>query len=661
MTSDRFSSGAIFAGALDGALRDDCPSEDVILDFAMGRLTASVIEQVEEHLAGCANCRTLVAAAARDPTVRAITSQVTTGRLGKYEIGEPVGSGGMGIVYRARVTGTNVPVALKRVTLPLAPQAVAALRREIEILRRLSHPGIVRILEQGTVEGEPYYVMDFIEGESLERRIRAHSASERPGAPREQPFQRVLPLLGILSTVAKTLAFLHGNGVVHGDLSPRNVLITRDNVPILSDFGLARVRDVQSRESLESHGEKAGTLAYMAPEQLRGELTDARADLYSLGCILYEVLTGSPPPSSERPRHSNELREPTAFIQDLPDALNSLTLQLLAEEPGKRPAYAVDVAAQLGAIADAAPSARFASNPGEYGYIYRPEFVGRAGVFATLMNSLSQCGAGRGSRVGVLGECGIGKTRLLVEAIAGARTRGLRVVTTSFAPPVPSAPQTSPLLRGLLGAVADACRRGGSDVNRRLLGDRGPLLAAFDPAPQRWSGEERQPDLDWPPAGPGRTSVFAAIEQTVRELVAIQPMLVAVDDAQWMDETSLSFLKFLQGNFFHSSASMLLIAWRSGETSRTLHDELCALVDEFHELPRFNPSEVRAMTERMLATSELPAGLEEALVRASHGNPFFVAEYLNEAVRRQHLLRDGAGRWTINQLDWPSIPTTPRE
>ena len=232
------------------------------------------------------------------------------GRIGPYRLLGKLSSGGMGVVYRARHGETGELVALKTVRVPEAAM-LRGIRREIHALRRIQHPGVVRVLAEGVRDGLPWYAMELIEGLTLRRYIdelwkrdprsstdiltQVVSAPQPPGGsdagvsfhpfgppPEEQR--------------CSSLAFLHGEGLVHRDLKPENIVIRSDGTPVLVDFGLASAFSGSlGRESLDVSGSMEGSYVYMAPEQIKGGLVDARADLYSLGCILHELVVGQPP------------------------------------------------------------------------------------------------------------------------------------------------------------------------------------------------------------------------------------------------------------------------------------------------------------------------------------------------------------------------------
>ncbi|MCC6738517.1 MAG: protein kinase [Planctomycetia bacterium] len=201
-------------------------------------------------------------------------------RLGKIQLVKELGRGGMGIVYLGRDEGLRRTLALKVLLAPGDDKLRQRFLREARLVSKLRHPNIVAVHEFGEQDGKAYFTMDFIEGGSLEGRMKAGLG--------------VRELMGIVATVARALDYAHGQGMVHRDVKPQNVLVTPQGVPYLTDFGLAR--EVESNTRLTVSGSIMGTPAYMSPEQATGgAAVDSRTDIYSLGAVLYEGLTGRPP------------------------------------------------------------------------------------------------------------------------------------------------------------------------------------------------------------------------------------------------------------------------------------------------------------------------------------------------------------------------------
>ena len=209
-------------------------------------------------------------------------------RLGAYEILAPLGAGGMGEVYRGRDTRLGREVAVKVVSERLTSDshALARLQREARAVAALSHPNIVALYDLGSENGVPFIVMELLEGEPLSQCIAAGGL----------PWRRALE---IAASIADALASAHGKGVVHRDLKPANVFVTRDGHTKVLDFGLAKLdpfrTDAQTDGLTPGETEPGivlGTVAYMSPEQAKGEPADQRSDIFSLGCVLYEMLAG---------------------------------------------------------------------------------------------------------------------------------------------------------------------------------------------------------------------------------------------------------------------------------------------------------------------------------------------------------------------------------
>lgn len=200
----------------------------------------------------------------------------------RYEIQALAGTGGMAIVYRARDIRHDRLVAIK-VLRPGVSVGADRFRREIEIAARLQHPNILPVFDSGDADGQLFYVMPFIAGESLRGKIDAHGAMSQAEA------------IGIIREVADALRWAHKAGVVHRDIKPENILFSAGHA-LVADFGIARMVSIETADrNVTEAGFALGTPAYMSPEQAFAEPVDERTDLYAVGCVFYEMLTGAPP------------------------------------------------------------------------------------------------------------------------------------------------------------------------------------------------------------------------------------------------------------------------------------------------------------------------------------------------------------------------------
>jgi WD40 repeat protein/tRNA A-37 threonylcarbamoyl transferase component Bud32 len=267
-----------------------------------------------------------------------------------YEVLEELGHGGMGVVYRARQVKANRVVALKMILAGRHTALEARLRFQIEAeaVARLQHLHVVRLYEVGEQDGQPFFSLEFCPGGSLKRKW-----AGRPQPPWEAA--------ALLQKLARAMAAAHAQGLVHRDLKPDNVLLGDDGEPRISDFGLARRVDEAGEHT--GTGQVMGTPAYMAPEQAEGRTKEAgpAADIYSLGVLLYEALTGRVPFRGETMRQTLEMvctqkpARPRRLRPGIPRDLETICLKCLRKEPEQRYATARELADDLGRFLDGRP------------------------------------------------------------------------------------------------------------------------------------------------------------------------------------------------------------------------------------------------------------------------------------------------------------------
>ena len=272
-------------------------------------------------------------------------------RLGPYEIRAPLGAGGMGEVYLAYDTRLQRDVALKVLT-GSGADAAARLTREARLASKLTHPGICTIFEAGEIDGRAFIAMERVAGEPL---------SELVGRGRLSP-DRVIRLG---AQMAEALAHAHTHGVVHRDFKSANVIIGPDGRIKILDFGIAirsgvegQLRTRDATASVDGGDSIAGTLAYMAPEVLRGEIADARSDIWALGVVLFEMASGRRPFAGSSPYDltSAILTKSAPDLPGAPAGLQSIVRRCLAKPPGERYQRASEVQAALEAIGSARES-----------------------------------------------------------------------------------------------------------------------------------------------------------------------------------------------------------------------------------------------------------------------------------------------------------------
>ncbi len=628
-------------------------------------------------------------------------------RIGPYVITDVIGEGGMGVVYRAKSESTRERVAIKTVKLT-SESHLGGIRREIQALENLDHPGVVRVMAHGVADGRPWYAMELLEGETLFSYVARLWRNAIQGAPTargsvalESPTVRELPPITALTTAqprrpdqatftrapaaggrlpeALTLArrmlaplsFLHGEGIIHRDLKPQNVFLREGMRPVLVDFGLAwGSTGAGGREVLDLPGDVVGTPEYMSPEQIRGELVDARADLYAAGCVLYELITGRPPflastDSEVLGKHLTQVpARPSVLATGVPSELDDLVLALLAKEPRERVGHASDameVLDSLGAKPDPAPM------PNPRVYVYRPTLAGRDDALRTIGRSLDSARRALGGVMLIAGESGIGKTYLALEA-ARRGSSAFRTLVGRCSPVgvFQSGPRAAPLhpFVPMLRAVADRCTACGARETDDLLGRRGKVLAALVPELAGLPGQESYPTPPVLDGAAARDRLLRCLRDTMAAFAKVKPLLLLLDDVQWADELSLAFLTTLPDGFFDDKNILVLGTYRSEEQSRGLRTLVSRPYCSQISLGRLDDSNVKSLVADMLAVERMPRPFVDFLARQAEGNPFFVAEYLRTAVaegllhrRRNELLvgrEDGVSDDSYESLRLPS-------
>jgi len=254
--------------------------------------------------------------------------------LGRYHILEQLGEGGMATVYKAFDMRLECDVAVKLIstskfTQEAVGRALKRFDREAKALARLTHPNIVKVTDYGEYEGQPYLVMPFLAGGNLKQYLKEHGRLQWQDAAH------------LLLPIAQALEFAHSQGVIHRDVKPANILLTQNGQPMLTDFGVAKVVEEEATSELTGTAAAMGTPEYMAPEQT-GKNIDQRVDIYALGIVFYEMLTGRRPYEADTPlavlvkQASEPLPRPSQFVPGLPDAVEKVLLKALAKKPAER-------------------------------------------------------------------------------------------------------------------------------------------------------------------------------------------------------------------------------------------------------------------------------------------------------------------------------------
>lgn len=250
-------------------------------------------------------------------------------QVDRYRITERIDEGGMAIVYKAVTTRLESEVAIKVIRIErFAPEIVhktlKRFEREAKSLAQLTHPNIVGVIEYGEYEGKPYLVMEYLRGGSLKKFL-----------GKKMPWQNAARLL---LPIAYALEYAHKHNIIHRDVKPSNILLTESGEPMLADFGIAKIIEEDATMDLTGTRATIGTPEYMSPEQGLGKEIDLRSDIYSLGVVFYELITGQKPFLGDTPmetifKHVNEsLPKPTNFVPNLPATVEAVLVKALSKK-----------------------------------------------------------------------------------------------------------------------------------------------------------------------------------------------------------------------------------------------------------------------------------------------------------------------------------------
>jgi len=549
-----------------------------------------------------------------------------------------LGEGGKKKVYLAHDTLLDRDVAFALLkTEKLDDEARTRITREAQAMGRLgSHQHIVTVHDFGEHQGQPYIVIELMGGGDVESLI-------------EKAPERRLPLeqaIDIAKSVCLALEFAHSQGVIHRDLKPANIYLTEGGMAKLGDFGLALAADLPR---LTRSGMMVGTVSYMPPEQAMGGEMTPRADLYSLGAMLYEMVTGRPPFPGEDPvaiigQHINTPPvSPTWHRADLSPALEALVMHLLEKDPQRRPASAADVLKVLESIesmkaGEAPPQAAptLAESP-----LYRRVFVGREAELRQLQSAFDGAVSGNGALLMVVGEPGIGKTALCEQLSTYAALRGGRALVGHC---YEEGSLSLPYLAFVEAMRSYAITREVDDLRKELGTGAADVARIVSEIRERLKIKLR------PPGSPEeeRYRLMQAVTGFLCNAATVQPLVVILEDLHDADKGTMEMLTHVARNL--AGARLLIVGtYRDVEVDRA--HPLSASLAELRRVSSYgrvllrglNPDEVRRMLES-IAGQDVPWGLAEAVHRQTEGNPLFVQEVVRYLAEEGLISRE-AGRW----------------
>ncbi len=570
----------------------------------------------------------------------------------RYEVSGELGRGGMGVVYRARDPRLNRDVAIKLIPPnQLNAESEQRFQREAQIVAQMDHPAIVPIYDFGRHDKALFFVMPLMQGTNLRDFLRLDS--------------RLGDVVDIGIQVAEALEYSHARGVVHRDIKPDNIMVSREEgagvrVRVM-DFGLARGA-TESR--LTKTGTLVGTLSYLSPEQVLGAEVDGRSDIYALGTVLYEAVVGERPfvgePQSVVYRIVHEFPQaPSTQGANIDDDLEQVIMACLAKEPGKRLQRAGELAEALKRYRSGlheSDRTRMVTGFTRTFQAQRPAlspFIGRTKEFAELQQRLNAAVAGECQFAVIAGEPGIGKTRLVDELENLAKARQILVLHGRSVEQDRAFP-----FQGFCEVIQEYFRlkeTGSaphpdfSDLASDLV-SLFPMLNEIRQIRSAATGESQL--IRGASVGPeNRTQIFELLARTLTRLANGKPLVLLLEDLHQAD-ISIEALQYVVRRL-GPTPTLIVGTYRSTEVDA--RHTLTKTLDSFRGDRRFasitlgplSPSEHRSLLE-VLVGANVSSSLIDRLYQGSEGNPFFTKELVRSLMDSGGIARDDSGAWNLS-------------
>jgi len=587
--------------------------------------------------------------------------------IGHYEVRNLLGAGGMGEVYRARDTRLKRPVALKLLSRDFVKHEdrLRRFRQEAFAASALNHPNIITIYEIGECEFGPFIATEFVEGETLRRRLKR--------APIE-----ISEALDLALQVASALAAAHSAGVTHRDIKPDNIMIRGDGFVKVLDFGLAKLGEKAVEElnvdldadtqplGVTSAGLVMGTLKYMSPEQARGLKVDARTDIWSLGVVIYEMLSQRVP--FDGPTASDLIvaileREPAPLALRVPTISGELQKTIhktLSKEKEQRYQTAEELRIDLGKVKQQLQLEAAIETSREFvapTLVAARHTVGREAELAELHTGFMSAATGRGLLLSVAGEPGIGKTTLIEEFLAH--------VVALYQPAYIARGRSSERLAGtetyfpFLEALGSLLHSEGNEGLMREMKSLAPT----------WYLQVSHPSEDSVSSQIVDAAQTSSQDRMKRELGAFlqevsrtRPLIFFFDDLQWADVSTIELLTYLAGKF-EAMHVLIVVAYRQSEMLLANHPFLSLKLDlQGRNLCRemaldfLSYEEVDGYLALEFPGHQFPAEFAALIYAKTEGSPLFMVDLARYLRDRKVIERDQRG-WILAQ----SMPDVERE
>jgi len=535
-------------------------------------------------------------------------------RLGAYVFQREIGSGGMAHVLLARDPSGD-PIALKVLKESRLQTGLARFRREFHALSRIKHPNVIRVDAYGDLHGHPFIAMEFVDGPDLHTTIRSLR-----NTPDEARFERAE---SILVDLCRALAAIHRRGLVHRDLKPSNVLIGADGACKLTDFGIVKQLDPRRDPHLSTT--LVGTWAYTSPEHISGRAVDHRSDLYSLGVILFALLTGKRPfVADNMAGYLEQHRDyrpprPSQIKANVPAHLDNICVRLLAKLPRDRFQSAQEVLYRLKA------DTSYEELEAQSGW--EPPLVGNRHAVERLEEAVAALTARRGGVIRLFGEDGSGKSRLTHVVMERAKMLGMTPKLYAFQPEAPVFSVAVKMARDLMRELPDDHSK---DLER--------IVRAFA------EGSALRGDT--------RYALYDALKGALEVALAEQPQVYVLDDTHEATGPELHLFHYLSRSLLGNDEPhplLLVLASRpiSAHTSQGVEERSFGVLPTDLSLQPLSEADVLVMVESLVGRGKQAQRIADRLHSDADGNPYFVSEFLRSLIASNLITQSEAGAWHL--------------
>jgi eukaryotic-like serine/threonine-protein kinase len=576
----------------------------------------------------------------------------------------------MGRVYEGIHETTGKKFAVKT---PRIASAIfrSHLRAEYNNLIGLNHPFVVRVHMNGLDDEVPWYAMDLIDGPTLryyiqeiqkgkqanynlskkntpivpsnicvpsKRRIKIEKKTFFPWENKDRHLMGLRWICKFFGYICEALHYLHSRGVVHADIKPDNIFVLDGKRPIMIDFGIASTFSLRSKDTLNICGCTTGTIAYSPLEQISGELLDPRADLYALGCTLFECLTGVQPFLRKSATETIAAKRVdfatpiSVYRKNVPSIIEQLIHRLLARKPGKRIGHAVDVAAVLKRIDKMQEKGRNSTERTSM-YFYRTPLIGREAIMKLLSHHMERLASGTGSGLLLYGETGVGKTRIANETVRIARKTGVAIIGLSCL----KHPRLKPCMQDTTAYIT-----GNILLNKFEENELINICMKLSEESRDISADRAAPTFEEDPDVERKNNVKSLLLKISKK----KPILLVIDDFHLADTCLFRLVTDLVNNHLKKER-ILIVATACVQTGEDRKVPLLSSKMMSVPIKRMNDEQVCEQIGHMLAEDYLPKKFLSSICMKSKGAPRLVVKQLRAAVNAGVLSREGLKGWRV--------------